>query len=47
MMASGQWHIYQVKTGMKRFVKSKGEYNPQDALGNSAQDYYDKFSGEA
>ena len=35
------------KTGMKRFVKSKGEYNPQDQLGTSAQDYYNKFSGAA
>ena len=35
------------KTGMKRFVKSKGDYNPQDQLGTSAQDYYDKFSGAA
>ena len=32
------------KTGMKRFVKSKGDYNPQDQLGTSAQDYYNKFS---
>ena len=34
------------KTGMKKFVRSKGDYNPQDALGTSAQDYYDKFSGD-
>ena len=33
------------KTGMKKFVQSKGKYNPQDALGTSAQAYYDKFSG--
>lgn len=35
------------KTGMRKFVQSKGEYNPQDQLGTSAQDYYDKFSGAA
>ena len=34
-------------TGMKKFVQSKGKYNPSDALGTSAQDYYDKFSGTA
>ena len=34
------------KTGMKKFVRSKGDYNPQDTLGTSAQDYYDKFSGD-
>ena len=33
------------KTGMKKFVQSKGKYNPSDQLGTSAQDYYDKFSG--
>ena len=31
--------------GMKSFVRSKGEYNPEDQLGTSLQDYYDKFSG--
>ena len=35
------------KTGMKKFVQSKGKYNPSDALGTSAQDYYDTFSGTA
>ena len=35
------------KTGMRKFVQSKGEYNPQDQLGTSAQDYYNKFSGAA
>jgi len=35
------------KTGLRKFVESKGGYNPSDALGTSAQDYYDKFSGEA
>ena len=33
------------KSGMKKFVQSKGKYNPSDQLGTSAQDYYDKFSG--
>ena len=32
-------------TGMKRFVRSKGEYNPADELGTSLSDYYAKFSG--
>ena len=31
--------------GMKKYVSSKGEYNPSDALGTSLSDYYDKFSG--
>ena len=35
------------KAAMKKFVQSKGKYNPSDALGTSAQDYYDKFSGTA
>ena len=30
--------------GMKKYVKSKGLYNPKDQLGTSLQDYYDKFS---
>ena len=30
--------------GMKKYVKSKGQYNPKDQLGTSLQDYYDKFS---
>ena len=34
------------KSGMKKFVQSKGEYNPSDQLGTSVQDYYDKFSGD-
>ena len=29
--------------GMKSFVRSKGEYNPEDQFGTSLQDYYDKF----
>ena len=32
------------KGGMKRFVRSNGEYNPSDELGTSLQDYYDKFT---
>ncbi|MDB2690798.1 hypothetical protein N9Z17_06385 [Planktomarina temperata] len=32
------------KGGMKRFVRSNGEYNPSDELGTSLQDYYDKFA---
>ena len=31
-------------SGMKRYVRSKGEYNPADELGTSLQSYYDKFS---
>ena len=32
------------KGGMKKFVLSKGEYDPSDDLGTSLKDYYDKFS---
>ena len=32
------------KSGMKRFVQSKGDYNPADELGTSLQSYYEKFS---
>ena len=32
------------KSGMKKFVQSKGSYNPADELGTSLQSYYDKFS---
>ena len=32
------------KGGMRRFVQTKGEYNPSDELGTSLQDYYDKFA---
>jgi hypothetical protein len=37
------------KTGMKKFVQSKGDYNPADELGTSLQSYYNKFaqSGDA
>ena len=30
--------------GMKKYVRTKGEYNPSDALGTSLSDYYSKFS---
>ena len=30
--------------GMKKYVRSKGEYNPADELGTSLQSYYNKFS---
>ena len=33
------------KAGTKKFVKSNGEYNPEDELGISLREYYDKFSG--
>ena len=33
-------------SGMKRYVRSKGEYNPADELGTSLQSYYDKFSAK-
>lgn len=32
------------KTGMRKFVESNGEYNPEDELGTSLLDYYMKFS---
>ena len=32
------------KSGMKKFVQSKGDYNPADELGTSLKSYYDKFS---
>ena len=32
------------KSGMKKFVQSKGDYNPADELGTSLQSYYDKFA---
>jgi len=31
-------------SGMKKYVRTKGEYNPADALGTSLSDYYAKFS---
>ena len=34
------------KGGMRKWVKSGGQYNPADELGTSLQDYYDKFSGK-
>ena len=30
--------------GMKKYVRTKGQYNPSDALGTSLSDYYSKFS---
>ena len=30
--------------GMKKYVRTKGQYNPADALGTSLSDYYEKFS---
>jgi len=32
------------KSGMKKFVQSKGGYNPADELGTSLQSYYNKFA---
>ena len=32
------------KSGMKKFVQSKGGYNPADELGTSLKSYYHKFS---
>ena len=31
-------------SGMKRYVRTKGEYNPSDALGTNLSKYYAKFS---
>ena len=31
-------------SGMKKYVRTKGQYNPSDALGTSLSDYYAKFS---
>jgi len=30
--------------GMRKYVRTKGRYDPADALGTSLQSYYDKFS---
>ena len=35
------------KAGMKKFVRSNGEYNPEDELGSSLSEYYEKFIGSA
>ena len=35
------------KSGMKKFVLSKGKYDPADELGTSLQSYYDKFSNQS
>ena len=32
------------KAGMKKFVRSNGEYNPKDELGSSLREYFRKFS---
>jgi len=32
------------KSGMAKYVKSGGEYNPSDELGTSLSDYYNKFA---
>ena len=34
------------KSSIKKYVKSKGQYNPSDQLGTSLSDYYNKFSGD-
>ena len=34
------------KAGMKKFVRSNGEYNPEDEHGSSLREYYEKFSGK-
>ena len=33
------------KSSIKKYVESKGKYNPSDQLGTSLNDYYNKFSG--
>ena len=33
------------KAGMKKFVKSNGECNPEDEVWSSLREYYEKFSG--
>ena len=33
------------KTGMNKFVRSGGEYNPEDEIGSSLRDYHEKFRG--
>ena len=35
------------KAGMRKFLESGGEYNPEDSLGTSLSDYGRKFSGQA
>ena len=34
------------KSSIKKYVESKGQYNPSDQLGTSLNDYYSKFSGD-
>ena len=33
------------KSSIKKYVESKGKYDPEDQLGTSLSDYYNKFSG--
>ena len=33
------------KSSIKKYVESKGQYDPEDQLGTSLSDYYNKFSG--
>jgi hypothetical protein len=33
------------KTGMVRYARSRGEYNPSDKFGTSLSDYYNRFRG--
>ena len=35
------------EAGMRRFVRSNGDYNPSDELGTSLSDYYARFSSGA
>ena len=35
------------EAGMRRFVRTNGDYNPSDELGTSLSDYYARFSSEA
>jgi len=32
-------------SGMLRYAKSRGEYNPSDRFGTSLSDYYNRFRG--
>ena len=34
------------KSSIKKYVESKGEYDPEDQLGTSLSDYYNNFSGD-
>ena len=35
------------EAGMRRFVRTNGDYNPSDELGTSLSDYYARFSSGA